>query len=1000
MLNTKRYRFQSVLSCMVLFSAVLVGCGGNSKSPDTQTSELIREELADYPLVYVIRNEPLRNNQPLALAAFNPGAKLLVRTAFDTVTKEIDVLSLLSDDADAFDVGSFDVSYDGSKMVFAARGPYNPQITDDADQPAQWRLYEYDFKSGRAYSILSGDSRATDHDITPIYLSDGRIMFASTRQVGAGQVMRNEGKAAYQYQVETNDSDARFGPAFGLHVAEFDSNRLLTAVRQVTFNQSHDFSPAITADGKIVFSRWDAGYHFSDQRAMVRSRRDKVSLYRMNPDGSGLEVLFGYHSQGSVASGMKALYTRAQVSPYENELSVFPSLITATNAVSEQRALLALDVNNFSDVGVSIQNGVTPGNGIIRNTALNYTQQDTQQIPEEGRYSAIAPLFDGSDRSLVSWSFCRLQEPDGTIKSCNGVDLTTPGLKEAPPNYGFWLFDFKRNTQVPLLLPEGNTSPYLQVAVARPRTAPELIPDIRPVIGSVNDVPCEPGFFSSDGGEGILHIRSIYDVDGAFQGKGLPSSVTALDQVVTDNNVPLSQRQARFVRFERPVYIIDPMEKAVSSRYRAVGGPYMNDILGYAPIHPDGSVKVRVPSNVPMTLSIVDAQGRRLTGVSRHLTNISVRDGEVKTCNGCHTPTSTTPHGRLDALPDSINSGAFASAFFADTQASAYQTTPTASGSTTTCYPNAGETMAEVAARVHPTAVALSPDLRITDSWFGEAQAAVNVNYTNLRKAYNESVGIGDTWPGILPFNRADCEFTWDPFCRISFNYETHIQPIWERTRTVDEAGVSASRSCVGCHSDNAAAGELSLERTAVAGMMNSIRDITRNDPVTLTIGGVSVSALNLNALDVNGDVIPELQKQGSGQGYCYRMPDNSLVRASIVPKQEDVVNPQTGETETQIVRDGAGDPVPATFTIRERDAGYSARLLRGSSRSSERFRLLFEPNYQKSTYDCMTGRFTATTAITYDHSAAGLMTDIELKMIWEWLDSGAGYFNNPFDVD
>ena len=71
-------------------------------------------------------------------------------------------------------------------------------------------------------------------------------------------------------------------------------------------------------------------------------------------------------------------------------------------------------------------------------------------------------------------------------------------------------------------------------------------------------------------------------------------------------------------------------------------GNFMREILGYAPIEPDGSVSVRVPANVAFVISVLDANGRRLFPAHRNW--LQLRPGEVRRCNGCHE--STGSHGR------------------------------------------------------------------------------------------------------------------------------------------------------------------------------------------------------------------------------------------------------------------------------------------------------------------------------------------------------------------
>ena len=56
-------------------------------------------------------------------------------------------------------------------------------------------------------------------------------------------------------------------------------------LHQVSFNQSDDFDPVVLDNGKIMFSRWDHAGNING-----------IHLYQMNPDGTGLELLYGAES--------------------------------------------------------------------------------------------------------------------------------------------------------------------------------------------------------------------------------------------------------------------------------------------------------------------------------------------------------------------------------------------------------------------------------------------------------------------------------------------------------------------------------------------------------------------------------------------------------------------------------------------------------------------------------------------------------------------------------
>lgn len=78
-------------------------------------------------------------------------------------------------------------------------------------------------------------------------------------------------------------------------------------------------------------------------------------------------------------------------------------------------------------------------------------------------------------------------------------------------------------------------------------------------------------------------------------------------------------------------------------------------ILGFAPVQPDGSVRVRVPADVPFSFATLDAQGR---GFVVKRTHLYVRPGErFENCFGCHedrhagAPVPTNPNPQAALLP-------------------------------------------------------------------------------------------------------------------------------------------------------------------------------------------------------------------------------------------------------------------------------------------------------------------------------------------------------------
>ncbi|MBD3265507.1 SUMF1/EgtB/PvdO family nonheme iron enzyme [bacterium] len=148
-------------------------------------------------------------------------------------------------------VGQMDLHWDADRLLFTQSDKTN------------WKLWEMQPDGGdlRQVSKMPDDVDAMD----ACYLPDGRIAFGST--------------AAYQ------SVPCWHGQKWvsNLYVMNADGS----GVRQLCYDQDHDYHPSVLDNGQIIYTRWDyTGIsHIFFRQLMV-----------MNPDGTGQRAVYGSNS--------------------------------------------------------------------------------------------------------------------------------------------------------------------------------------------------------------------------------------------------------------------------------------------------------------------------------------------------------------------------------------------------------------------------------------------------------------------------------------------------------------------------------------------------------------------------------------------------------------------------------------------------------------------------------------------------------------------------------
>jgi hypothetical protein len=663
----------------------------------------------------------------------------------------------------------------------------------------------------------------------------------------------------------------------------------------------------------------------------------------MNPDGSNLQLLYGKHSHDTGSPGGLIQFTQARARPDGRLIALLrpfptgnqPANVTAYTGITPAGNtefggdIAIIDIKNF----VENTQAVLAANGMPGPAQSKAVVNSVVTVPGPspgGRFSSVYPLWDGTNRLLVSWTPCRLVTTLGLIEPCTTTALTAKTVKTATPLYGIWIYDPNQNTQQPITPPVEGIM-YTDVVALQPR-----VPTPPAALDAVAGVNYDQSMAQAQ--VGILDIKSVYDFDGTDTAPG------GITTIRNPSSAQYPARPARFIRLEKAVGLPDKEVLKTIPNTAFGASNHMREILGYAAVDPDGSVMVEVPANVAFMASVLDVNGRRIGGI--HNNWMQVRAGEVLTCNGCHKPApgaqgqAPLSHGR-SGLFKSANPGA----------AAAGQPFPgTAAAVLGAGGAQAGETMAEARARVdcpsllipgaHVECAAMRPSVDVTfvDEWAGQKMASVSYTYQALNTPAPLSNSACEQLVATLPAPPSLMVPTnWTAQCRIIIHYESHIAPLWALDRTQVTSGAfpagllaqdgSAATTCMSCHGPKGAmgamvpAGQLDLSATASAAQpaqLTSFRELLfPREPLVLNMGAL----------------VPE-----------------------TVPGP---IDPKTG-LPTQV-------PAPM----------LPPPMAGGSARASTGFFAEFDAG---GTHN-------------------GWLSPAELRLVAEWLDIGAQYYNDPFAI-
>jgi hypothetical protein len=409
------------------------------------------------------------------------------------------------------------VSFDGTKILFSMR-----------PQGGTYRnIYEISADGTGLRQVTSGGG----HDFDPLYLPSGRIMFTSSRHGGMD---------------EYNHS-----PAENLYACDMDGSNL----ERCSFNMSDDFDPILTADGHIVYTRWE---HFGTF--------NRFPLFIANPDGSAPFHEFGPHNRN---------FFHAQATPDGRLIAIESTMV---NEDAGPLAVLKLE-----------QGPADPVNG---SQSLHWDVL-TVQVNNDG----------------PPWAYGAFKYPFPLGGNTYVASYTLPAATEGDVDYGLYTFTLNQSgagttadpatisvNDLTFLYNDPDWNEY-DAQLLAPHDPPPVVP------GEVN--PAEDS--------GVILAADVFN-RASNDGQEVPvKGVDTINEIAVIVGIPTMQGEPND-------FSANEFEKRA--------------LLGFAPVYSDGSFRIRVPADTPISWATLDTQRRAIVNKR---TWMYMRPGEeISKCNGCH----------------------------------------------------------------------------------------------------------------------------------------------------------------------------------------------------------------------------------------------------------------------------------------------------------------------------------------------------------------------------
>ena len=663
---------------------------------------------------------------------------------------------------------------------------------------------------------------------------------------------------------------------------------------------------------------------------------DEVNLYRMNPDGSNMELLYGNLSHDTGSNGDTIQFMQPR-EVEDGRIMVVARPFTDTEGGGE---LMFIDTAQY----VENAQPTAPNVGVLTGPAqedatVNEVSTEPGTPSPGGRYFSVYPILDGTGRLMVSWSQCRLTEILPDDGDPDTVDEQIVACTE--DNLANVIINNDPDNPVTPAPGEFVVAPPLYgIWIYDPRDDTQL-----PI------VPGEEGFMFTEVVSADPRPFPTVIPDGANNYTNDPTLTDAGEAILNIRNV--YDFDGVMLPGVDPYVLADPLQTLAADRparflriEKAVSQPDedLRDIDNTA-----FGVTAFFGMKEIVGYAMIEPDGSVITRIPANTAlNVSVVDENGMRITQRHFNWIQSAAGQEVSCNGCHDANSGLSHGRKDSFDSAYAGATTAGVE----FPNTdpqwfvgevGETMAEVRARITCS----------TDNC-SSLEPSMNVIYRDVWSANPLDVNGEPINPNIdylytslltpSPTSLA-CQQDWQSQCRSVINYESIIHPLWSlpRIETFDDDNDPATPEVP----------VLDANGNPIDNMC--INCHTAIDPV-LMVAQVPAGQLELT----DGLSIDE-----PDHFHAYR-------ELLVTDNLQELQGGMLVDVTVVVGQDADGNDILANIPV-----APSATVV-GARASGDFFDRFYDPN---------------------DQNHFNILSGAELRLIAEWLDVGAQYYNNPFDA-